>query len=129
MLKSLGASLMAELKVDISENRKLTETFENIVNKAPLTAREGQRLGLIDGTMYLTQLEKQLKDEGAEHFVNLQDYAATLSHNDGNLPTIAVLNLNGEIIDGKSRDNISLLLLLVKHIFHFYIQFSIHGVF
>lgn len=106
-MKSLGAALMAELKVDISENRKLTETFENIVNKAPLTAREGQKLGLIDGTMYLPQLEKQLKDEGAEHFVNLQDYAATLSNNDGNLPTIAVLNLNGEIIDGKSKDNLS----------------------
>ena len=39
--------------------------------------------------------------------MNLQDYAATLSNNDGNLPTIAVLNLNGEIIDGKSKDNLS----------------------
>ncbi len=106
-MKSLGSALMAELKVDIEANRKLTDTFENIVNKAPLTAQKGQKLGLIDGTMYLPQLEKQLKEEGAEHFVNLQDYAATLSPNEGNLPTVAVLNLNGEIIDGKSKDNLS----------------------
>ncbi len=102
----LAQGLMSELELDIKGNRKLQDSFENIVNKAPLTAEEGQKLGLIDGIMYMSQLEDKLKADGAEHFVNIKDYAAGLAPNSGNLPTVALLNLSGEIIDGKSKDSL-----------------------
>ena len=102
----LAQGLMSELELDIKGNRKLQDSFENIVNKAPLTAEEGQKLGLIDGIMYMSQLEDKLKSDGAEHFVNIKDYAAGLAPNNGNLPTVALLNLSGEIIDGESKDSL-----------------------
>lgn len=102
----LAQGLMSELELDIKGNRKLQDSFENIVNKAPLTAEEGQKLGLIDGIMYMSQLEDKLKADGAEHFVNIKDYAAGLAPNSGNLPTVALLNLSGEIIDGESKDSL-----------------------
>lgn len=102
----LAQGLMSELELDIKGNRKLQDSFENIVNKAPLTAEEGQKLGLIDGIMYMSQLENKLKSDGAEHFVNIKDYAAGLAPNSGNLPTVALLNLSGEIIDGESKDSL-----------------------
>ncbi len=102
----LAQGLMSELELDIKGNRKLQDSFENIVNKAPLTAEEGQKLGLIDGIMYMSQLEDKLKSDGAEHFVNIKDYAAGLAPNSGNLPTVALLNLSGEIIDGESKDSL-----------------------
>ena len=102
----LAQGLMSELELDIKGYRKLQDSFENIVNKAPLTAEEGQKLGLIDGIMYMSQLEDKLKADGAEHFVNIKDYAAGLAPNSGNLPTVALLNLSGEIIDGESKDSL-----------------------
>ena len=106
-MNNLGGSLMGELKLDISANRKLKDSFENIINKAPLTADEGLKLGLIDGIMYMSQLEDKLKKEdGAEHFINIRDYAAGLYSNSGDLPTIAMLNLTGEIIDYDNKNNI-----------------------
>ena len=106
-MNNLGGSLMGELKLDISANRKLKDSFENIINKAPLTADEGLKLGLIDGIMYMSQLEDKLKKEdGAEHFINIRDYAAGLYSNSGDLPTIAMLNLTGEIIDDDNKNNI-----------------------
>ena len=105
-MRGLGQNLMTELELDITNNRKITEPFKNIVNQAPLTTEQGLKFNLIDGVMYAQQLDKQLKEEGAQHFVSIKDYAAGLYPNDGNLPTIAVLNLNGEIVDGKSEDNL-----------------------
>lgn len=104
-MKEFGNAMLAELKADIVNNRQLNDTFENIINQAPLSAEDGVKLGLTDGVMYLSQLEKQLKQDGAKHFVNINDYAAGLYPNDGNLPTVAVLNLSGEIKDGRSEDS------------------------
>ena len=104
-MKSLGNSLLGELKLDITNNRKLNDSFESIINKAPLSAIEGKKLGLVDEIMYQQQLEQKLKKEGAEYFVDIKDYASELYPNEGNLPTVAVLNLDGEIVEGRSEDN------------------------
>lgn len=104
-MSSLARSLMEELELDISNNRSLKKPFMDIVNEAPLTADRGRKLNLIDGTFYASELEKMLKTEGAADFVNINDYAAALYPNEGNLPTIAVLNLFGEISEGKNEDD------------------------
>ncbi len=105
-MEKFGKAMLAEIKSDIVRNRHLNDTFENIINKAPLTAEDGVKLGLIDDIMYQSQLEKQLKQDGAKHFVDMSDYAAGLYPNSGDLPTVAVLNLNGEIKDGKNEDSL-----------------------
>ncbi len=105
-MEEFGKAMLAEIKSDIVRNRHLNDTFENIINTAPLTAEDGIKLGLIDGIMYQSQLEKQLKQDGAQHFVDMNDYAAGLYPNSGDLPTVAVLNLNGEIKDGKTEDSL-----------------------
>ncbi len=105
-MEEFGNAMLAEIKSDIVRNRHLNDTFENIINKAPLTAEDGVKLGLIDDIMYQSQLEKQLKQDGAKHFVDMNDYAAGLYPNSGDLPTVAVLNLNGEIKDGKTEDTL-----------------------
>lgn len=105
-MEEFGKAMLAEIKSDIVRNRHLNDTFENIINTAPLTAEDGVKLGLIDGIMYQSQLEKQLKQDGTQHFVDMNDYAAGLYPNSGDLPTVAVLNLNGEIKDGKTEDSL-----------------------
>lgn len=104
-LQQLAQNFMNELKLDITQNRQLKDSFENIVNKAPLSAAEGLNLNLIDGIMYLQELEQKLKEQGVKHFINISDYASLIRPNSGELPTIAVLNLNGVITsDGNSND-------------------------
>ena len=105
-MEEFGKAMLAEIKSDIVRNRHLNDTFENIINTAPLTAEDGVKLSLIDGIMYQSQLEKQLKQDGAQHFVDMNDYAAGLYPNSGDLPTVAVLNLNREIKDGKTEDSL-----------------------
>lgn len=105
-MRGLGQSLMNEIEADITNNRKISEPLKNIINQAPLTTEQGLKFNLIDGVMYAQELDKLLEDGGAKHFVGIKDYAAGLYPNDGNLPTIAVLNLNGEIVDGKSENSL-----------------------
>ena len=105
-MTNLLSSIMTELKNDITENRKLSEKLDKIINRAPLSAEEGKRVNLIDDLMYLPELEKLLKDEGVKNFVALEDYITQFQPNEGDLPTIAVLNLSGVIDTGESSSDI-----------------------
>lgn len=105
-MTALLSSLMAELKEDISTNRELSEDLDKIINRAPLSAEEGKRVNLIDDLLYLPELEKLLKKEGIKSFVALEDYLTQFVPNEGNLPTIAVLNLSGVIDVGESSSDI-----------------------
>ena len=101
-MQRLADSIMNELKADIVHNRNLTLNFESIINSAPLSAEHGKELKLIDGILYLPELEKILKDNGTENFIAVEDYAKQIYPNEGNLPTIAILNLSGVIQSGES---------------------------
>jgi protease-4 len=103
-MQDLAKSFMNELRADISANRKLNADFDDIVNKAPLSAEEGIKLNLIDGTRYLSDLEKELTENGAQNFVHIMDYVGQMQFNSGELPTVAVLNLNG-VMDTGNSDN------------------------
>lgn len=101
-MQRLGKSLMTQLKADIVNNRKLTENIDVIINKAPIFAEEGKKLNLIDDLLYLPQLEQKLKEQGITNFISVNDYAEQIYPNKGELPTIAILNLNGVIDVGES---------------------------
>ncbi len=102
----LTNALWNELKADIMHNRHLSEAQIKVaVNQAPLSAEQGLAQKLIDDIMYLPQLEQQLKDDGVQEFVQIEDYMQGLHPNEeAHLPTIAVLTLNGIIDRGESSD-------------------------
>lgn len=101
-MQALAQNLLHIMDVGITFNRHLDTDFNDIVNQAPLTAEQGIKLKLIDDTMYLSEVEELLKQNGIENFVGIFDYADLMRPNTGNLPEIAVLTLNGIINDGKS---------------------------
>ncbi|MBR6356325.1 MAG: S49 family peptidase, partial [Alphaproteobacteria bacterium] len=105
-MTGLVKSLVDELKEGISANRELTEDLDKIINRAPLSAEEGKSVNLIDDLLYLSELEKLLKDDGIKNFVGLEDYVTQFRPNEGDLPTIAVLNLSGVIDTGESSSDI-----------------------
>lgn len=106
-MQKLGSDIFGELMLDITANRKLAESFGQIVNKAPLSAEKGLELQLIDGIKYIGELEKDLKESGVKSYVQAADYSQFLQPNKGNLPTVALLELNGEITGGKSRADLT----------------------
>ena len=101
-MERLGNSLMYILKEGISKNRKLAENIDTIINKAPLSAEEGLKLNLADELMYLPELDKKLRDSGVDGFMNIETYAEHIHPNEGDLPTVAILNLNGVINSGEN---------------------------
>ena len=105
-MTKLTQGLMNELKTDIQNNRTLNKDIDIIINQAPISAEDGKKLNLIDDILYLSQVEKIIKDEGAENFITVEDYATQIYPNEGNLPTIAVLNLNGVINSGENSTDI-----------------------
>lgn len=105
-MQSLSESILGELKEGIVKNRNLKEDIDELINKAPLSAEDGIKLGLVDELAYLPQLEEKFKEEGTENFVSVEDYASQIYPNTGNIPTIAYLNLNGVINTGETSSDI-----------------------
>lgn len=105
-MQTLVKSLMTTMQNGIEQNRPLTENFSDIINQAPLTAEQGKKLNLIDDIMYISELEDKLKKEGIENFADINDYAEFIHPNSGDLPQIAVLNINGIINDGENATDI-----------------------
>ena len=102
----LEKDLMNELKKQISDNRQLKENIDNIINKAPITAEQGKKWGMVDDIMYLPELENQLKTEGINNYVKVLDYANLIHNNDEEgLPTVAFLTINGVINQGKTSED------------------------
>lgn len=105
-MQSLSESLLGELKEGIVSNRNLKEDIDELINKAPLSAEDGIKFGLVDELIYLPQLEEKLKKNGAENFVSIEDYASQIYPNTGNIPTVAYLNLSGVISTGETSSDI-----------------------
>ena len=105
-ITNLGTELMNEIKTDIKNNRKLEANIDDLINKAPISAEDGVKFGLVDELMYLPQLEEKLKADGAENFIPIEDYASQIYPNTGDISTIAYLNLNGIINTGETSSDI-----------------------
>ena len=105
-LGGLANGIMNELENKISENRKL-KNIKDLVNNAPLSAEQGLKFGMIDGLMYQQEFENLLKKEGMKEKVNGSDYALMIQNNRGDLPTIALLTLDGVINAGKETEDVS----------------------
>ena len=106
-LQNLTDGIMQVLTAEIARNRKL-ENVMDIVNKAPLSAEDGLSLGLIDGILYLPDLQEQLQqNEQVENFIDIKDYIKAIKPNEGDIPVIAYLTLSGMIDKGESSADFS----------------------
>ena len=105
-LKSLTDGIMDELERAVAENRSVNNVKE-LVDNAPLTCEQGLESGLIDGIMYVDEFEYLLKKEQFGKKTEMGDYAAIIQNNQGDMPTIALLSLDGIINSGTEEDDIS----------------------
>ena len=105
-LSQLANGIMDELKEKITENRKVKD-IDDILNNAPVSAEEGLKNGLIDGVMYKEEFDNFLKNKFFDEKIEAVDYALNFMSNQGKLPTIALLTLDGVINSGKEEDDIS----------------------
>lgn len=103
-MQNLADGIMTVIKEDIKNNRNIAD-IDVVINQAPISAEQGLEMGLIDDIMYLPELENMLKDENIEHFTDMSDYVQCIKLNEGNLPTIAYLTLNGIIDKGQSSND------------------------
>ena len=101
----LARGLTDVLKADIEHNRGI-KNIDDIINKAPISAEQGLQKGLIDGIMYLPELEKSLEDEEIENYIAVEDYAKAIKTYDGDIPVIAYLTLNGVIDKGENSNEL-----------------------
>ena len=105
-LSGLANGIMNELEKAVSINRG-TKNVKELVNNAPFNSEQGLTNGLIDGVMYETEFANLLKREGFGEKTDISDYAMTIINNQGKLPTIAVLTLEGIINPGTDEADIS----------------------
>lgn len=96
-LNGMASDIAETIGEGISQNRKLKTDIKQIINTAPIKAENGIKEGLIDGIMYRQELEEKLKKDGVSGFVDVIDYATLLQPNEGDIPVIAYLSLNGVI--------------------------------
>ena len=105
-LSGLANSIMNELKTKAAENRGISN-IDELINSAPLSAEQGLKAGMVDGLMYAQEFENFLKKEGLGNKVEGSDYALSIQENQGELPTIALLTLDGIINSGKDEADVS----------------------
>ena len=105
-LKNLAGGIMNELNEAVAKNRNI-KNIKELVDNAPFSAEQGVKNKLIDGVMYSDEFENMLKKENFGEKSEMIDYASTIQNNQGNMPTIALLNLEGIINSGEDEADIS----------------------
>ncbi len=105
-LSGLANGIMQELKTAIIENRKIKD-IDKIMNNAPISAEEGLKLNMIDGLMYQTEFDNFLKNKFLNEKISVSEYSQAFGTNQGKLPTIAVLTLDGVINAGENEEDLS----------------------
>lgn len=105
-LKKLGGSVYSVMKEDICRNRNIKkETFDKLVNNAPLSAEDALAAGLVDYIGYKPELIEKVVQETKGKMVNVLDYASSFPSGYRNLPTVALVVIEGVIADGESYAN------------------------
>ncbi len=102
-LSSVLDDLFSQIVSAIAEDRDLTpETVRDLIDRAPLTAEEALKEGLVDSLGYPDEYEESLSDFSTEEprLVSLSDYASP-----GRSPTgdrVAVVFAQGTIVRGSN---------------------------
>ena len=103
MYNELLDSLWMGFTSDIARGRGLDRhEIEVLIDDPPVTAKSALERGMVDALTYKDEFDEQLEDEGVE-YVELDDYAAGVRNRWRRADEkVAVLHLQGTIIDGES---------------------------
>ena len=106
-IEKLAGSLFADMSSGISRNRNLHPlTLVEMINQAPINARKGIELGLINRIGYRYEMDQMLKNLYQAESYDMSDYMAHINDTkDSKLPQIVFLVLEGVIEDGESSNN------------------------
>jgi protease-4 len=104
-MNKLAQGLSDALISGIEQNRQLKDV-KKLINQAPFSAEKGIELGLIDGILYLPELEDNLRNGNVENYIDIEDYAKAIKTHEGDLPVVAYLTLSGVIDKGESSSEI-----------------------
>jgi len=106
-LNDIGNKIYNIIVETIAQNRNISiNNVKQLINTAPLSAEEALQYKLIDEIAYYSDVEEKIKKETNGNIISLEDYATNFSSRKKKLPSIAILNLEGTIVDSQSPDNI-----------------------
>ena len=103
-MTKLGGTIFLQFVSDVSKDRKMQpKELIELINRAPIRAEDGLNNKLVDIVAFKNEFNDELKarNKGAE-FYPIHSYLNLLSDNQGKVPTIAFLVLEGEIVEGEA---------------------------
>ena len=103
-MTKLGGTIFLQFVSDVSKDRKMQpKELIALINQAPIRAEDGLNSKLVDIVAFKNEFNDELKarNKGAE-FYPVRSYLNLLSDNQGRVPTIAFLVLDGEIVEGEA---------------------------
>lgn len=105
-MEKLGGGLFEQMIDDIVLARSVEKTeLIKAVNNAPLFAETALDNKLIDKVAYKPDLIELVMNETDGEMINVLDYAMNIDEGHRNMPTIALMVIDGVISEGKSASN------------------------
>ena len=105
-LESLGEEFRSGIAEAVAEARGMTAAdADRLLSDGPYTASRALEAGLVDALSYLDEIEE---DVGEEDLLDIGDYVGSLRREaEGAEVRVAVVHVDGAILPGKSRDDLS----------------------
>ena len=105
-LESLGEEFRSGIGEAVAEARGMTAAdADRLLSDGPYTASRALEAGLVDALSYLDEIEE---DVGEEDLLDIGDYVGSLRREaEGAEVRVAVVHVDGAILPGKSRDDLS----------------------
>ena len=111
-LTSIYGEVYSQFLTNVAQDRSIdTATLSDIINNLKATLpHDAKDLKMIDGTMYYDQVDSLIKTKLGTakkediNWIEMDKYAATIDKTISSSSKIAVLNADGEIVDGEGKD-------------------------
>lgn len=105
-MEKLGSGIFEKMVEDMAKARGVAKAeIEKAVNEAPITAEKALEMKLIDKISYKPDLIEQVMNDTDAKMVNVLDYALNIKEGKKNRPTVALMVLDGMIVEGESVSN------------------------
>jgi len=104
-LKGLGEPIVTADEADEDRawaSRWSLEDVHTLINDPPMTAKAALERGLVDALSYKDEIDDWLEEVSGGEQVGIRSYYGSLKRIPGSRKLVAVLHLQGSIIDGRS---------------------------
>jgi len=104
-LKGSGEPIITADEVDEARSwasRWTLDEVDGLINDPPMTAKTALERGLVDALTYRDEIDDWLEEVSGGERIGIRSYYSSLKRVPGNRKLVAVLHLQGSIIDGRS---------------------------